>query len=63
MTQLISVIFLVVYFGGVWKFWKGFNRTNFSRGLANKLRLSALWPVLLFMDKSYRKNFQKALKG
>lgn len=63
MPQLISIILLVVYFGGVWKFWKGFTRTNFSRGLVNKLMLSALWPVLVVTNKSYRKNFQKALKG
>lgn len=63
MTQLISIVLLVFYFGGIWKFWKGFNRTNFSRGVVNKLLLSSLWPVLLIANKSYRRNFQKALKG
>lgn len=63
MTQLISIILLVFYCGGVWKFWKGFNRTNFSRGVATKLLLGFLWPVLLIANKSYRRNFQKALKG
>ena len=63
MTQLISIILLVFYFGGVWKFWKGFNRTNFSRGVVNKLLLGSLWPVLLITNKSYRRNFQKALKS
>ena len=63
MAQLISIILLVFYFGGIWKFWKGFNRTNFSRGVINKLLLSSLWPVLLIANKSYRRNFQKALKG
>ena len=63
MSQLISIILLVVYVGGVWKFWKGFNRTNFNSGLVNKLFLSSLWPVLLIANKSYRRNFQKALKG
>jgi len=51
---------LVVYVGGVWKFWRGFHRTNFSQG---KLYLALLWPVLLVSNKSYRQNFNKALKG
>ena len=63
MAQLISIILLVTYLGGIWKFLKGFRRTNFNRGLVNKLILSSLWPVLLVANKSYRKNFQKALKG
>lgn len=63
MIKLISIILLVFYFGGVWKFWKGFNRTNFDRGVVNKLLLASLWPVLLVTNKSYRRNFQKALKG
>jgi hypothetical protein len=63
MTKLILIVFLVTYGGGVWKFWKGYERTNFSRSLPNKLLLSGLWPVLLFTNKSYRRNFQKALKG
>ena len=63
MAQLISIILLVTYVGGIWKFWKGFRRTNFNRGFVNKLILSSLWPVLLVSNKSYRKNFQKALKG
>jgi hypothetical protein len=50
---------VVVYVGGIWKFWTGFRRTNFSQG---KLYLSLLWPVLL-ASKSYRQNFTKALKG
>ena len=63
MSQLILIVLLVVYFGGAWKFWKGFPRTSFSRSLSNKLILASLWPVLLIANKSYRKNFQKALKG
>lgn len=63
MGQLIGIILFVVYGGGVWKFWKGFSRTNFNKGLVNKLILSSLWPVLVIANKSYRKNFQKALKG
>lgn len=50
---------LVVYAVGAFKFWSGFRRTNFSQG---KLYLTALWPVLV-LNKSYRQNFTKALKG
>ncbi len=63
MAQFISIILLVVYGGGIWKFWRGYNRTNFNRSLPNRLALSLLWPALLIGNKSYRKNFQKALKG
>ncbi|MGF1515576.1 MAG: hypothetical protein ACFB5Z_18010 [Elainellaceae cyanobacterium] len=59
MLNLIGLLALVVYAGGIWKFWTGFRRTNFSQG---KLYLSLLWPVLL-VNKSYRRNFNRALKG
>lgn len=57
--EVVGVIALLIYSGGIWKFWTGFRRTNFSNG---KLRLAVLWPILLF-NKSYRQNFNKALKG
>ncbi|MEB3357691.1 MAG: hypothetical protein VKK04_13265 [Synechococcales bacterium] len=57
--QLIGIVLIIVYVGGIWKFWKGFHRTHFSQG---RLYLSLLWPVLL-TNKSYRKNFNRALKG
>jgi hypothetical protein len=57
--ELVGIVLVVVYAGGTWKFWKGFKRTNFTEG---RLKLSLLWPVLLF-NKSYRQNFTKALKG
>jgi hypothetical protein len=59
MSSLLGFMILGVYVAGVWKFWKGFNRTNFSQG---KVYLSLLWPVFL-VSKSYRQNFTKALKG
>ena len=49
-----------VYVFGFYKFWTGFRRTNFSQ---NRLGLSVLWPVLLMINRSYRQNFTKALKG
>lgn len=60
MGSLVGIILVVVYGVGVWRFWNGFNRTNFSQG---RLYLSLLWPVLLLSNKSYRQNFTKALKG
>ncbi len=63
MGTLIGLLLLVVYGGGIWKFWNGFEQTNFSRNFQNRLVLSILWPVLLIGNKSYRKNFTKALRG
>jgi hypothetical protein len=63
MKMLITVVLLGIYGYGVWKFWKGFERTNFSRSLPNRIYLSLLWPALIVVNTSYRKNFTKALKG
>ncbi len=63
MKMLITVVLLGIYGYGVWKFWKGFERTNFSRSLPNRIYLSLLWPALILVNASYRKNFNKALKG
>lgn len=63
MTNFIIFGLLVVYVGGIWKFWSGFERTNFSQSLPNRLGLSLLWPALFIANKSYRRNFRKALKG
>ena len=59
MTTLLSLLLLGTYEGGLWKFWSGFRRTNFSQG---RIYLGLLWPVLI-VNKSYRQNFTKALKG
>ncbi|MBD1860554.1 MULTISPECIES: hypothetical protein [Trichocoleus] len=59
MTTLLSLLLLGAYAGGAWKFWSGFRRTNFSQG---RIYLGLLWPVLI-VNKSYRQNFTKALKG
>jgi len=63
MPHLISLILFVVYAGGIWKFLSGYRRTNFNSGLPGRVALALLWPVLLISNKSYRRNFQKALKG
>ncbi|MDX2228120.1 MAG: hypothetical protein NW220_00690 [Leptolyngbyaceae cyanobacterium bins.349] len=60
MFKLAILLALAVYGYGVWKFWIGFRRTNFSQG---RLPLALLWPVLVIANKSYRQNFTKALKG
>jgi hypothetical protein len=63
MAKLIGIFLLVIYVGGIWKFWKGFSRTNFNPSLPTKVALSILWPALFVANKGYRRNFQKALKG
>jgi hypothetical protein len=63
MGSFIGFVLFVVYAGGIYKFWNGFERTNFQRSLPNRLGLSLLWPALLIVNKSYRRNFRKALKG
>lgn len=63
MSQFIVFVLVVVYCGGIWKFLSGFRRTNFNAGLPGKVTLALLWPVLLLANRSYRRNFQKALKG
>jgi hypothetical protein len=53
----------VVYVGGAWIFWRGFNRTHYVRSLGNRLKFSLLWPVFMVISGSYRQNFQRALRG
>ncbi len=61
--KLLLLILLGVYGWGAWKFWKGFPNTQYQPGLVNRLGLSLLWPVLLAVNTSYRRNFQRALRG
>jgi hypothetical protein len=63
MSSLITLLLIAIYGGGIWKFWTGFENTNFNRSFQNRLILSLLWPLLLVFNSSYRKNFTKALKG
>ncbi|MBD2327630.1 hypothetical protein [Alkalinema sp. FACHB-956] len=57
---ILELLVLGVYAGGAWKFWTGFQRTNFQD---NKVPLTLLWPLFFAVNKSYRQNFNKALKG
>lgn len=61
--EFVSFLLLVGYGVGVWKFWSGFERTNFERSSLNRLSLALLWPALFIGSKSYRQNFRRALKG
>ncbi|NJK37003.1 MAG: hypothetical protein HC825_05170 [Oscillatoriales cyanobacterium RM1_1_9] len=63
MGTLITLGLIATYAGGVWKFWNGFENTNFAKNSGNKIRLSLLWPALCVVSKPYRQNFSKALKG
>jgi hypothetical protein len=63
MLKVLGFVAIVVYGVGIWKFWKGYQHTNFQPGVTNRIMFSLLWPVLLATNKSYRQNFQKALKG
>ncbi|MBD2088556.1 hypothetical protein H6F67_01565 [Microcoleus sp. FACHB-1515] len=60
MAKLLLLGLIAIYIGGVVKFWRGFHRTNFSQG---RVYLALLWPVLVLANRSYRQNFQRALKG
>lgn len=60
---LFGFFLFVVYVGGIWKFLSGYHQTNFSASLPARAALAMLWPVLIVGNKSYRRNFSKALKG
>lgn len=60
MVSLFTFVLIMVYAGGIWKFLSGFEKTNFESG---RLPLALLWPFLLLTNRSYRQNFNRALKG
>ncbi|MCY7408087.1 MAG: hypothetical protein LH631_12125 [Alkalinema sp. CAN_BIN05] len=67
MTGLLFVLRIVVPIAIAWvylsfgsKFWSGFQRTNFTSG---RILLTLFWPVYFLLNPSYRRNFQKALRG
>jgi hypothetical protein len=59
MVGLIGFVLIIVYVAGAWKFLRGFDRTNFTQ---SRFLLALMWPIFL-VNKSYRQNFVKALKG
>lgn len=62
MTGLLSILLAVAYGFGGWQFWRGYQATNYT-GLGNRITLSLLWLPLLAVNKSYRRNYQKALSS
>ncbi|RZM82701.1 hypothetical protein [Leptolyngbya iicbica] len=60
METLFVLALAIAYGTGAWRFWSGFQKTNFSQ---NKVNLTLLWPIYFIANKSYRENFNKALKG
>lgn len=60
LLKLVILGLAIGYVFGAWRFWQGFHRTNFTQG---KLGLTLLWPIYLIANKSYRQNFNRALKG
>ena len=67
MLGLLLVLRIVIPIGLAWaylsfgsKFWSGFQRTNFTSG---RILLTLFWPVCFALNPSYRRNFQKALRG
>jgi hypothetical protein len=61
--ELVGIGLAIAYIGGMWKFWSGYNRTNFNRDFVTRLSLGFLWLPLVIVNKNYRSNFTKALKG
>jgi hypothetical protein len=62
MMNLLGLALIGVYVGGIWKFLSGFRHTNFNHD-ASRFYLALLWPALVLTNKSYRRNFNRALKG
>ena len=58
--DVVAIVLLIFYGLGAWKFWTGFDRTDFSSG---RVKFTLLWPVFLIGSEPYRRNFTKALKG
>jgi hypothetical protein len=59
----LQISLAIVYLGGAWTFWKGFNRTQYSRSMGTRVGFALLWPVLFVGNASFRRNFQKTLRG
>lgn len=59
MGAIIGLVLVLGYLVGCWKFWNGFERTDYAH---SRFILTILWPVML-TNKTYRQNFSRALKG
>ncbi|MEB3190239.1 MAG: hypothetical protein VKL42_07835 [Snowella sp.] len=63
MGGIFSFIIIATYVSGLFVFWSGYKRTNFSPNFLSRLYLSLAWPILFAVNASYRRNFKKALRG
>ncbi|CAM6023907.1 unnamed protein product [Sphagnum balticum] len=59
---LNPVLLFVLYAAGAVRFWSGFTRTTYDSSASTKLGMTALWPVLFLVSKTYRSNFKKAVQ-
>lgn len=59
---IVGFILFLIYGGGAWKFWGGFDKTFWTRSISNRLLFSLLWPAWT-INKAGRRNLGKALKG
>ncbi|CAM6046514.1 unnamed protein product [Sphagnum compactum] len=59
---LNPVLLFVLYAAGAVRFWSGFTRTTYNSSASTKLGMTALWPVLFLVSKTYRSNFKKAIQ-
>eukprot|EP00894_Picocystis_sp_ML_P000684 jgi/Pico_ML_1/51201/g2278.t1 len=60
----VPPVFLIAGWAvGAFKFWKGYRNTTYGESIAVKTSITALWPVLFLLSKSFRGNFNRALKA
>jgi len=52
-----------IYVFGAIRFLSGFSRTIYSDTLANRVGLTAIWPVLFLLSKAFRENFKRAVSS
>jgi len=63
MKKLLVLAVFALYASGAWKMWNGFEKTHFNQNFVNRFTMSVLWPLFFAVNKSYRQNFQRVLKG
>mmetsp|Transcript_5880 Transcript_5880/g.20650 ORF Transcript_5880/g.20650 Transcript_5880/m.20650 type:complete len:123 (-) Transcript_5880:2174-2542(-) len=60
----VPPVFLIAGWAvGAFKFWKGYRNTTYGDSIAIKTSITALWPILFLLSKSFRGNFNRALKA
>lgn len=56
-------LLMAIYVFGAIRFLSGFSRTVYSDTLANRVGLTAIWPVLFLLSKAFRENFKRAVSS